>query len=394
MNIAEIVFPIPLDKSFFYKIPDNLQPSAIINRRVIAPFGSRKLTGYCISIKENFAEASVQKQLKEICEVIDEKSVVTDEMNKMAVWLSKTYLCSIGEALSVIVPVSLKVPKRKEKQKIEKLKNKNPNFKITTYQQTALEKITSAINKKQNINFLLHGVTGSGKTEIYLRSIQTVLQQNKTAIFLLPEIALTPQFIKIIKERFGNIFALWHSEVTLTKKYKIFDSIQKGQTKIVIGARSAIFLPFTNLGIIIIDEEHETTYKQNNKPCYDAKEIALWRAKYNNAVCVFGSATPALASYKKCLEGSFKLIELPERIDSKPLPKIEMVSLKNVNLKDSVLSKKVISAIKQSLARREQVIIFLNRRGFPQRLCAKNVTAFINVLIVRFQWFIINIPKF
>ena len=374
MNIAEIVFPIPLDKSFSYKIPENLTISQVLNRRVKASFGNRTLTGYCIAVKENFIQQT-QSRLKEIIEILDKEPVITDEMNKMAIWLSKTYLCSTGEALSVIVPVSLKVPKRKEKPKKEVTKKENPNFKVTKYQQIALDKIYSAIDEQKNTNFLLHGVTGSGKTEIYLRSIQKVLQQNKTAIFLLPEIALTPQFIRIIKKRFGNIFALWHSEVSLIQKYKIFDSIQKGQTKIVIGARSAIFLPFQNLGLIIIDEEHETTYKQNNKPCYCAKEIALWRAKYNNAVCVFGSATPALDTYKKCIDGTFKLLELPERIDSKPLPKIEMVPLKNVNLKNSVLSKKIISSIKQALARREQVIIFLNRRGFSSTLMCQNCDA-------------------
>jgi len=371
MNIAEIVFPIPLDKSFSYKIPENLTISQILNRRVKAPFGNRTLTGYCVAVKENFIQQT-QNRLKEIIEVLDKEPIITDEMNKMAIWLSKTYLCSIGEALSVIVPVSLKVPKRKEKPKKEIIKKENPNFKVTKYQQAALDKIFSAIDEQKNTNFLLHGVTGSGKTEIYLRSIQKVLEKNKTAIFLLPEIALTPQFIKIIKKRFGDIFALWHSEVSLIQKYKIFDSIQKGQTKIVIGARSAIFLPFKNLGLIIIDEEHETTYKQNNKPCYCAKEIALWRAEYNNAVCILGSATPALDTYKKCIDGSFKLLELPERIDSKPLPKIEMVSLKNINLKNSVLSRKVISSIKQALARREQVIIFLNRRGFSSTLMCQN----------------------
>ena len=283
MNIAEIVFPIPLDKSFSYEIPDNLKSSQVINRRVKASFGNRILIGYCIALKENFTPQP-KKQLKKILEVLDEKPVITDEMNKMSNWLSKTYLCSVGEALSVIVPVSLKVPKRKQKQQKEKFEIKSSNFEITKYQQIALDKICSIIDKQQNANFLLHGVTGSGKTEIYLRSIQKILDQNKTAIFLLPEISLTPQFIAIIKKRFGNIFALWHSEVSLIQKYKIFNSIQEGQTKIVIGARSAVFLPFTNLGLIIIDEEHETTYKQNNKPCYDAKEIALWRAKYNNAV--------------------------------------------------------------------------------------------------------------
>jgi len=197
------------------------------------------------------------------------------------------------------------------------------------------------------------------------------LDNNKTAIFLLPEIALTPQFISIVKKRFGDIAALWHSGISMLQKYRIFDSVKNGDVKIVIGARSAVFLPFTDLGLIVIDEEHESTYKQDNKPCYDAKEIALWRAGYNNAVCIFGSATPAVETYKKSLEGNLNLLELPERIDNKQMPAIEMISLKDIKNKGSVLSNKLISAMKQALARREQIIVFLNRRGFSQTLMCK-----------------------
>ena len=168
---------------------------------------------------------------------------------------------------------------------------------MTVYQKNAVEQIEHSIKNNINDNFLIHGVTGSGKTEVYLKSIQTAIDNNKSAIFLLPEISLTPQFISILKKRFGNIVALWHSGVTTIQKYKIFNAIQNGEIKIVVGARSAIFLPFTNLGLIIIDEEHENTYKQNNKPSYDAKEIALWRANYNNSVAVFGSATPSIETY-------------------------------------------------------------------------------------------------
>ncbi|MEA5001230.1 MAG: primosomal protein N' [Endomicrobiaceae bacterium] len=371
MKAAKVVLPVPVNKYFYYSIPEEFEKSEIIYRRVKVPFGNRILTGYVLSMTD-VSEIEENIKLKNIIEIIDSSAVLTDEITNMAKWLSETYLCSEGEAFSTIVPVSLKIPKRATKQKNSKTKICNPDFQITKYQQKAFEEITSCIKNNKNENFMLHGVTSSGKTEVYLRSIQCAIDNNKSAIFLLPEISLTPQFIKILNSRFGGIVALWHSGVSTIKKYKIFNAIQNGEIKIVVGARSAVFLPFTNLGLIIIDEEHENSYKQNNKPSYDAKEIALWRGKYNNAVTVFGSATPSLETYKKCLDKTLNLIELPERVDSKPLPVIEMISLKDVKTKVSVFSKKMLNAIKKALARREQIIIFLNRRGFsPSIMCQK-----------------------
>lgn len=369
MKVVEVVIPIPLNKSFYYTAPSGLDIEKITNRRVEVPFGSRIVTGYALEIKET---SDKQIKFKEIIRVLDNESVITKEMKEMSLWLAETYICSAGEALSTIVPASMKIPKRKSASKnSKKIKTENPGFKLTGYQKEALNKIYDAMSVNHNINFLLHGVTGSGKTEIYLRAIQKALDNNKTAIFLLPEIALTPQFISIVKKRFGDIAALWHSGISMLQKYRIFDSVKNGDVKIVIGARSAVFLPFTDLGLIVIDEEHESTYKQDNKPCYDAKEIALWRAGYNNAVCIFGSATPAVETYKKSLEGNLNLLELPERIDNKQMPAIEMISLKDIKNKGSVLSNKLISAMKQALARREQIIVFLNRRGFSQTLMCK-----------------------
>ncbi len=371
MKVAEVVLPVPLNKSFYYTIPEELENKELKYRRVSVPFGTRSLDGYVISVVENYEQKDNIK-LKSINNVIDEVEILTDEIVKLSKWLSDTYLCSIGEALATIVPISLKVPKRKSKVKEKKIKIFNPNFDMTDYQKNAVEQIEYAIKNKINETFLIHGVTGSGKTEVYLKSIQTAIDNNKSAIFLLPEISLTPQFISILNKRFGNIVALWHSGVTTIQKYKIFNAIQNGEIKIVVGARSAIFLPFTNLGIIIIDEEHENTYKQNNKPSYDTKEIALWRAKYNNAVVVFGSATPSIETYYAAKENKYKLLEMPYRIDKKDMPSIKMISLNNVKPSVSVFSKQMLQAIKRALARREQVIIFLNRRGFsPSIICDK-----------------------
>ena len=370
MNVAEVVLPVPLNKSFYYTIPEELKDKQLKYRRVTVPFGTRTLDGYVISVTENYKDKDIK--LKDITNVIDDIEILTDEVVELAKWLSETYLCSIGEALATIVPISLKVPKRKAKTKNSKSKIVNPNFDMTQYQKNAIEQIEQSIKTGKNENFLIHGVTGSGKTEVYLRSIQTAIDNNKSAIFLLPEISLTPQFISILNKRFGNIVALWHSEVTTIQKYKIFNAIQNGEIKIVVGARSAIFLPFTNLGLIIIDEEHENTYKQNNKPSYDTKEIALWRAKYNNAVTVFGSATPSIESYYFAAENKYKLIEMPYRIDKKEMPVIKMLPLNNLKMTVSVFSKPMLQAIKRALARREQVIIFLNRRGFSPSIICKH----------------------
>ena len=371
MKVAEVVLPVPLNKSFYYSIPEELNNKQLKYKRVTVPFGKRTLDGYVISVTENY-ELTKDLKLKDVISVIDDIKILTDEVVKLAKWLSETYLCSVGEAMATIVPISLKVPKKATKNKKIKIKTDKPSFDMTKYQKKAIEQIENALKNNINENFLIHGVTGSGKTEVYLRSIQTAIDNNKSAIFLLPEISLTPQFISILNKRFGNIVALWHSGVTTIQKYKIFNSIQQGETKIVVGARSAIFLPFTNLGLIIIDEEHENTYKQNNKPSYDTKEIALWRAKYNSAVTVFGSVTPSIETYYGATEKKYKLLEMPYRIDEKEMPQIKMISLKNVKTMVSVFSKPMLQAIKRALARREQIIIFLNRRGFsPSIICKK-----------------------
>ncbi len=375
MKLLEVIIPIPLNKSFYYLLPENIDFKDAVDRRVVVPFGTRTVTGYAVAVKEINND---KIKFKTVTKIIDEEPVISRETKEMALWLSEKYLCSAGEALSTIVPVSMKIPKkRKSEKKSKETQTEEPEFQITQYQQAALDEIYVSLTSGKNINFLLHGVTGSGKTEVYLRAIRKTLDEGKTAIFLLPEISLTPQFVNIIKKRFGDIAELWHSGISLIKKYRIFDSVKNGKIKIVIGARSAVFLPFNNLGLVVIDEEHESTYKQDNKPCYDAKEIALWRAQYNKGVCIFGSATPAVETYKKTLDGHLKLLELPERIDNKKLPVIEMISLKEIRNKASVLSNKMISAIKQALARREQIIVFLNRRGFsPTLMCKKCDTVY------------------
>ncbi|GAB6137439.1 primosomal protein N' [Halanaerobaculum tunisiense] len=233
-------------------------------------------------------------------------------------------------------------------------------------QKEALATINEAINDSTAATYLLHGVTGSGKTEVYLQAIAKVLDQGQEAIVLIPEISLTPQTIARFKARFGNQVAVLHSQLSTGERFDEWRRIKQGRAKIAIGARSAIFAPFSNLGIIVIDEEHETTYKQEDHPKYHARKVAEKRAQLNEAVTILGTATPSLESYYQAQEGNYKLLELPTRIDDRPLPEVEVVDMRE-ELKAGnrqMVSRKLAQGIEDRLAQEEQVIIFLNRRGF------------------------------
>lgn len=214
---------------------------------------------------------------------------------------------------------------------------------------------------------LLHGVTGSGKTEVYLHAMAYCLQNGNQAIMLVPEIALTPQTIALFTQRFPNQVAVLHSGLSEGERYDQWQKIYHGKVSIVIGARSAVFAPFDRIGLIILDEEHETTYKQTEGSLkYHAREIALKRASYSHAVVVLGSATPALESYHSALNGHYQLAELPYRIKNYPMPKISLVDMRK-EFKEgnrTMFSRELYTALEETIAREEQAIVFLNRRGY------------------------------
>ncbi|WP_408954404.1 primosomal protein N' [Natroniella sp. ANB-PHB2] len=236
----------------------------------------------------------------------------------------------------------------------------------TAEQSLAIKRICSALNEVNSRTFLLKGVTGSGKTEVYLQAIAQVLAKGQEAIVLVPEISLTPQTIARFKGRFGEQVAVLHSQLSIGERFDEWRKIKEGEVKIVVGARSAIFAPFENLGIIIIDEEHETSYKQADHPKYHAREVAVKRAELNGAVTLLGTATPSLEAYYRAQIGDYQMLELPTRIDNRPLPPVEVVDLRE-ELKDgnrSMFSSLLQEKLTQTLERGEQSIIFLNRRGF------------------------------
>ena len=248
-------------------------------------------------------------------------------------------------------------------KKIEKTKN----LKLTDEQKNAYDKVVLDMIINSYEQFLLYGVTGSGKTEVYLQLIGEALKQEKTAIVLVPEISLTPQMINRFIARFNkDEIAVLHSKLSIGERYDEWNKIKEGKAKIIIGARSAIFAPTENIGIIIIDEEHDSSYKSEAIPKYDAKEIAKRIAKENNCPLVLGSATPDLITYYKAQQGKVTLLELSKRANNSKLPEVEIVDLKMelANGNRSMLSTKLYGEIEQNLKQHRQTILFLNRRGF------------------------------
>lgn len=237
---------------------------------------------------------------------------------------------------------------------------------LTEEQRRSVDLILESIEKKGNKQFLLHGITGSGKTEVYLQLVEKMLNMEKDSIVLVPEISLTPQTIDRFVGRFGNNVAVLHSKLSQGERFDQWRRIREGKVKIAIGARSAIFAPFNNLGLIIIDEEHESTYKSSMSPKYDATEVAEMRCKQSNAVLVRGSATPSIESYYKSLKGQMKLLNLIKRINNRKLPDVDVVDMREElnSGNTSILSRALRESIEKNLASGKQTILFLNRRGY------------------------------
>ncbi|MEY2357111.1 primosomal protein N' [Lysinibacillus capsici] len=237
---------------------------------------------------------------------------------------------------------------------------------LTSEQQVALQAITTAMDQQIAQTFLLHGVTGSGKTEVYLQAIQKVLEEGKEAIMLVPEISLTPQMTERFRSRFGEMVAVMHSGLSVGEKYDEWRKIQQGKVKVVVGARSAIFAPFTNIGLIILDEEHELTYKQEDSPRYHARDVAIWRSEFYNCPIILGSATPALESFARAKKGVYKLLSLKHRALHQALPTVFIADMREELRQGnrSMFSQSLIEAIRLRLEKKEQMVLFLNRRGY------------------------------
>ena len=417
--VAEVLVEIEkLDKTFTYLIPSNLNIQ--IGIRVLVPFGRQKLEGFVVAIKD---EIPSEYKLKEIIEVIDDNPILNNELLKLGKYLSKKTLCTLTSAYQTMLPSALKAKVNTKINKktvlyIKKIKEYTP---VTEKEEIILNLLSNndislkeansissyVVNKlidkgiiekyekevyrleeeigkqdeekklteeqkmvisKINLNsfkpYLLHGVTGSGKTEVYMQLIKKVINKNKQALVLVPEISLTPQLVETFKKRFGNDIAILHSHLSKGEKYDEWRRIVRKEVNIVIGARSAVFAPLTNVVIIIIDEEHSNTYKQENNPRYNAIDIGLDRAKFYNCPIVLGSATPSIESYTRAKTNIYELLEMKHSVNNN-LPKVTLVDMKEeIRKKNNIFSQLLKDKINEKLNNNEQVIILLNRRGY------------------------------
>ncbi|MEI0612636.1 replication restart helicase PriA [Brachyspira pilosicoli] len=358
---VKVVFNLPIDKILTYKKPDDINDS-LIGCRVIAPIRNRGTKG--IVIEETDSLDGDYKVLP-ITTRIDLEPICSESEFNLAKWMSRYYHSSYGEALFAALPAG-NPSKKKTTPKPIKVKQK-PYLKLNDEQESVLNTILKSIEEeKKTKSFLLHGVTGSGKTEVYLQAIKRVVDLGKQAIVILPEISLTPQTIKRFAERFEGKIAVLHSKLSPTAKYRYWQMIKNNEIKIVIGARSAIFSPTPNLGIIVIDEEHETSYKSNETPRYHARQIAFYRKERENATLILGSATPSLESYYHALNGTIELLTLTKRAASINMPEVKILDLKKEKRADSfpMLTQTLVEEINKKLELKEQIILFLNRKGY------------------------------
>jgi primosomal protein N' (replication factor Y) (superfamily II helicase) len=254
------------------------------------------------------------------------------------------------------------------------------NHVLTQAQQSVLNEVEAAIEKESYAPFLLHGVTGSGKTEVYIHAMQTALDRGKSAMMLVPEIALTPVFSRRLRQSFGEEVAIFHSSLKRGERFDEWTRVKNGEARIVIGTRSAVFAPVTDLGLIVIDEEHEASYRQQDSPYYSGRDTAIVRAQKESAVVLLGSATPSLESFQNARNGKYKYLNLPERVGARPMASAFIIDMRNVftrHGKPRVFSDELLEAIQETQARKEQSIILLNRRGYSSfalcRSCGETI---------------------
>ncbi len=427
MRIAHIYIEHPvmeLDRTFTYRCHDtNVQRGV----RVQVPFGTQMLTGFVDHIEEvdDTYQNSLEYDIKDIHEIIDEEPLINEELFALGHWMSKTCIAPAISCFQVMLPAKLKprsnrkaivqeawvcfvryqedVTKRqqevldemaqrqqmlrkdflkkyksvgkklieygcleiimKEKQALQQSIDiiESP-FSLSKDQEDAIQKIQEG-NKHEV--FLLHGVTGSGKTEVFLQLAKQTIQQGKQVLLLVPEISLTPQIVKRVKERFGTAVAIYHSALNDQEKYEQYQLVKHREVSIVVGTRSAIFMPFDQLGLIILDEEHDQSYKQDASPRYHCRDIAIFRGQYHQCKVVLASATPSLESYARAYKGVYQLVSMEHRINGH-FPDVHLVEMKKAmkNGEHYLLSNTLLSAIYERLQRHEQIILLLNRRGY------------------------------
>lgn len=433
MRIAEVIVDIStssIDKVFDYECNENIK----VGQRVFVPFGKQTIQGFVINIKDNTnfdlgklkkVISSIEEEIVILPELVDlmkdmqkkfhlrmvdilrlfipsemrtskvrplfetyvrlndkisyedyKKTIRKNAKNQLELLdvldvnkkYSKTILCEkySRSAVQKLIQDNILVESEEEKKRAPSyIKTQKVTFEHTPLQKRAIDTILSG-----NETYLLFGVTGSGKTEVYMSVIEEKIKQGKTAIMLVPEISLTPQVLANFKARFGEEVAILHSGLSVGERFDEWRRILCGEARIVVGARSAIFAPIKNVGVIIVDEEHETSYISESNPRYNAIDVAKFRKNYNNCPLVLASATPSIASYNKALLGEYKLVELPERVNGMPMPKIQIVDMLSEirNGNTTIFSRVLRDELEKCVKDKKQAMLFVNRRGYSSFL--------------------------
>ena len=351
------------DTYYTYTAPEEVKTGDVV--QVSFSRRSRPINAF---VFEDEAEPDCEpSKIKEIAGLNPDISL-NREMIETCIWMKRRYGIKYMDAVRCFVPGGKPSKAGKEKEPYKDAEGEAQNIEtLTSEQQRAVSMIEESIVSGRQDNYLIHGVTGSGKTEVYMQVIDRALKQGRTAIMLVPEIALTKQVTDRFIARFGKEkIAVLHSRLTRRERYDEWQRIRKGKARIVVGARLAVFAPLENIGVIIMDEEHESTYKSDMTPKYETVDIALKRLMHYSGVLVLGSATPSVVSYQRAKEGIYRLIELKERYNSNPLPKVELVDMRKELLDGNrtVFSGRLYRALEETLADGQQAILFLNRRGY------------------------------
>ena len=361
-RLFDLVFDIPSEHSFTYLTDEKCE--AEVGKRAMVALGRRDCLGYIIAERETLPEGVTEDSVKKIRRVVDSETLFDTNDIDTARWMAGYYLCSTGQALSVMIPSGRKMIHPTLPDSDEEGET---SLSMSDEQFAALNAITSVDAGTETGRhslpemFYLYGITGSGKTEVFLRAAQFMLNAGKSVIYLVPEISLTHQTAKMIGNRFGSQAATLHSGMSPSTRLAEWHRIRKGEAPIVVGPRSAVFAPVQNLGLIIIDEEHDSSYKSGNTPRYHARQVALRRCSQEGARLVMGSATPSAEAWKLMSEKSIKRLDLSRRLSGGGMPEIKSVSLAKT---EGCLTKELKDEIRITAEMGRQSILFMNRRGF------------------------------
>lgn len=357
---VDVAVPLPLDGTFTYSIPAEME--SFPGRRVRVPFGGRSLIGWPVTFHDNKPEGFT---VKEIGEVVDQQPVFGEGTIRLARFLSDTWLSSLGEALSAALPSGTS-PTSRYRLPFKVEPREMPG--LTDEQQLVVDDILSQGDRGQR-SHLLHGITGSGKTEVYMNLARAVMDQGRSVLFLVPEISLSSQIFQRLYAVFGDELVIYHSHLTKNQRLFHWMRFYSGDARIAIGTRSSVFMQAPDLGLIIMDEEHDSSYKEHSTPRYNARQVAFFRSREENALLVLGSATPSIETYYAAEKGIVQKHVLAQRYGGASLPQVEVVHMETAR-DEKIISPRLRLHVSRAVEKKQQSILFLNRRGFsPMVIC-------------------------